>query len=271
MINASKFVSSVAEIAKTNPTYRTGGRGADGTCDCVGLIMGAMYSQGHGKYPMHSSNYFARYETGNMQRLEDSGQLSPGMAVYKARADNGQLNDRYKVRGRYYTGDLLDYYHVGIVTKTNPLEITHCTQSGSVNGIARDLSAEGWTHCGQIKGVDLMEDENGGATMVGHFAMVTSANRQPVKLRSSPNAKSEKNVIARLAVDTVVEVVEEGTSDGIEWSTVVLDDKRGYMMSKFLKAEQPEQPSDTPSNPYGDIMDKLDQILAAISALGGDG
>lgn len=111
---------------------------------------------------------------------------------------------------------------------------------------------------------------------MGYLAMVTAANGQPVKMRSSPNTKNEKNVIKKLPVDTVVEVVEEGTNDGVAWSTIVADGVRGYMMSKFLKAEQPETPSEDeetpiPTDAYAEIMAKLEEILEAIAALGGVG
>lgn len=49
-----------------------------------------------------------------------------GEIVYKARKPGDSsynLPDRYKANG----GDLLDYYHVGVVTKVRPLEITHCS------------------------------------------------------------------------------------------------------------------------------------------------
>lgn len=275
MITSTDFVRQVKAIAATNPTYRTGGRGVDGTCDCIGLIMGAMYRLGTSKYPMHSTNYFARYETADKQPLKGEWQLQPGMIVYKDREDNGQLNERYKPGGRYYTGDLLDYYHVGVVASVNPLEITHCTQTNNINGMARDTSVRGWTQCGWVKGVTPTElTEEGESDMAGYQATVTAANGQPVKMRSGPNTRNEKNVLKKLAVGTVVEVVDEGTSDGVEWSTIVADGVRGYMMSQFLKADLTDDDAPAPSAPvvgYEAIMEKLDEILEAIAALGGAG
>lgn len=279
MITSTDFVRQVKAIAATNPTYRTGGRGVDGTCDCIGLIMGAMYRLGASKYPMHSTNYFARYETEAKQPLKGEWQLQPGMIVYKDREDNGQLNERYKPGGRYYTGDLLDYYHVGVVASINPLEITHCTQTNNINGMARDTSVRGWTQCGWVKGVTPTEPtEEGESDMAGYQATVTAANGQPVKVRSSPNTKSEANVLTKLPVGTVVDVLEEGESDGVLWATVTSGPLRGYMMSKFLKAAQPgndvlseDGASVLPSDAYTKIMAKLDEILEAIAALGGAG
>jgi hypothetical protein len=41
-------MAAVEEIVAKAPTYRLGGDGSDGTCDCVGLLMGAM---DHDCYP----------------------------------------------------------------------------------------------------------------------------------------------------------------------------------------------------------------------------
>lgn len=109
---------------------------------------------------------------------------------------------------------------------------------------------------------------------MSYRATVTAANGQPVKMRSGPNTKNEKNVLKKLAVGTVVEVVDEGTSDGVEWSTIVADGVRGYMMSRFLEADLTDHDAPAPSAPvvgYEAIMEKLDEILEAIAALGGAG
>lgn len=109
---------------------------------------------------------------------------------------------------------------------------------------------------------------------MSYRATVTAANGQPVKMRSGPNTKNEKNVLKKLAMGTVVEVVDEGTSDGVEWSTIVADGVRGYMMSRFLEADLTDNDALAPSAPvvgYEAIMEKLDEILEAIAALGGAG
>ena len=63
-ITLSSFLEKIREIASENPKYRSGGSGKDGTCDCIGLIIGAIRRAG-GSWPgTHGSNYAARYETG---------------------------------------------------------------------------------------------------------------------------------------------------------------------------------------------------------------
>lgn len=38
----SAFLSAVDTIQAEQPTYRLGGKAEDGTCDCIGLIIGAL-------------------------------------------------------------------------------------------------------------------------------------------------------------------------------------------------------------------------------------
>ncbi len=239
-IQRNTFLGEVRRIAALPLTYRWGGRGVDGTCDCIGLIMGAMYAAGHAKYPMHSTNYFARHEMDSLEKLEGGVEL--GEIVYKARADTGGLNDRYKPGGRYYTGDMLDYYHVGVVTGVEPLEITHCTESAGINGIAYDSSLKGWTHHGRLKDVAYEGGEDD-TRVDAYKAVVKSENGLPVKLRPTPG--TEKPYIAKIAVGTVLDVTEQAQG----WAKVILPNgTRGYMMSEFLEPVSGEIPEEPPED-----------------------
>lgn len=220
----TEFVERVQEIAARNPTYRTGGDGSDGTCDCIGLVMGALGR----KYPMHSSNYFARFEMAELRPLGDGDDLYPGELVFKARNENNpryDLHARYKQGGRYFASTLLDYYHVGVVTGIWPLEITHCTSTQNVNGIARDTTIDGWTHAGVVAGLDYDEETEDEASMT---MQVYAENGKPVNLRQRPDVNSPK--VGEVAVGMEVEVVEQAAG----WATIRYDGKRCYMMDKFL-------------------------------------
>lgn len=273
MITTTDFLREVAAIAQSNPTYRTGGRGADGTCDCVGLIMGAMYANGHAKYPMHSTNYFARYETDGLVELDSDTTPNLGAVVYKARQDTGQLNDRYKAGGRYYTGDVLDYYHMGVVTNIDPLEITHCTESNSVNGIAYDVSLRGWTHAGWVKGVTTSEDGyEEGETSMSYKAMVFAAEGRTVNLRKRPNSSGD--LLDRVPIGAEVTVNESAQG----WAQVSWNGKTGYMMDKFLTevAEEDNDAEEAAPHPsdaegYSAIIRKLDEILQILKGKSTDG
>lgn len=241
MIQVSTFLDKVKEIAERKLSYRTGGSGRDGTCDCIGLIMGAMTELGHEKYDMHSTNYFARYQMDSVAPL-DSGDIAAGYLVYKARANTQQLNERYQPGGRYYTGDMLDYYHVGVVESTDPLVIVHCTESGNVNGITRDFRMGNWTHAGRLKDVsysDKTENAQEETNMLGK-AIVIAQNGDDVNLRLRPSIKSQ--LVMRVPVGKSVSVIETARNELDEqWSRIEVGGYSGYMMSQYLKALEDDE------------------------------
>ena len=232
MISKRTFINNILEIQSRAPTYREGGVGADGTCDCIGLIMGAMYEAGVKKYDMHSTNYFARYQMQELYSISRPEHLFTGMIVYKAREDTSQLNARYQPGGRYYTGDMLDYYHVGVVLTSNPLAIIHCTSGGGVDGITVDSTMGKWAFGGRLKGVDysndgadIIEEEE---TMEPYTAKVTAPSGSTVNMRSRPN--QDGPIIVRVPIGAKVEV--QTNADG--WARIVWNGTIGYMMSQFL-------------------------------------
>ena len=232
MPTAKEFAREVDELAQTITGYKIRKTGQNGLCDCIGLVMGAMTRLGRGSCPMHSTNYFARYQMDGLRILSSAEKLSVGQLVYKANDDQSDLDDRYKPGGRYYVESigLVNFYHVGVVTAENPLEITHCTQSGSISGIKRDSSTKGWTHVGEMRGVDYSAhytEQKEETYMLK--ATVTAANGDPVRMRKAPG--TDAVTLVKLPVGTPVEVPENAG----EWATIVAPDgKRGYMMTKFL-------------------------------------
>ena len=80
-----------------------------------------------------------------------------GEIVFKARNPGDSsysLPDRYKSGGANCTGDLRDYYHVGVITRVHPLEITHCSTSVEGNSIHRDSVLGRWKFGGRLKGIN---------------------------------------------------------------------------------------------------------------------
>ena len=247
MPTSKELAREVEALALTVTGYETGKSGQNGLCDCIGLVMGAMTNLGRGSYPMHSTNYFARYQMDSLRILSDAELLSAGQLVYKANNDQSDLNDRYKQGGRYYTGDLLNYYHVGVVTDVNPLEITHCTSIGGISGIKRDSTIKGWTHVGEVRGVDYARSTGTQIEEAKNMAqaVVSASNGKPVRMRKMPG--TDAPTLAKLDVGTVVDVVEQAG----EWSTIIAPNgTRGYMMSSFLAlAEAPSESAPAEQEP----------------------
>ena len=245
MIGVTAFIAKVRAIADRNPTYRTGGVGKDGTCDCIGLVMGAMYELGHKKYDMHSTNYFARYQMATLKKANEKD-LHAGQVLFRARADDGRLNARYKSGGRYYTGDLLDYYHAAVVTRINPLEIIECTEYDNISGIVVRTNFKNWQYVGELKDVlyDGHENEERTEMAVSYKAIVTT-EKDPLCVREWPVAGI---VLGKVPKGGTVEVLAEA-GDG--WPKIRYEKLVGYVSDQYLtpigavQAEPEEIPEET--------------------------
>lgn len=222
------FIAQVEAIAQASPVYRPGGDGSDGTCDCIGLVIGAIRRAGGSWTGTHGSNYAARYEMRELLPVTDAGELCLGDVVYKARTP-GQAG--YALPERYKNDpNQRDYYHVGVVTATSPLEITHCTSPG----IVRDTKLGKWTYRGRLEKVDYDGTEVV-ETMV-QTAKVTAASGSAVKMRSKPSASDR--LYWEVPVGAEVQVAEVTGS----WAKVRYGDRTGYMMTDFLALDAQEPP-----------------------------
>lgn len=151
------FLAALDKLAALKPTYRLGGKGRDGTCDCIGLIMYGVEETG-GKWPgIHGSNWAARNVTDGLRRVSGADDLAVGDVIYKAKAP-GQSG--YNLPGRYSGHpDRRDYYHVGVVRGVSPLRIRHCTSPG---GIREDGKLGSWGYAGRLSLLDGEEAEGPG-------------------------------------------------------------------------------------------------------------
>lgn len=223
MISTSKFIEGVRKnVARVNQ-YELGMDGTGGKCDCIGLIIGALRLMGETWTGTHGSNYAARNEMRTLRKLENAGQLTQGDIVYKSRA-KGESN--YALPSRYADSpDQLDYYHVGVVTRVSPLEITHCT--GVDGGIKRDTSIGKWAHYGQLKRI---KEEV--LTMASY--QVTGGR---LNIRTGPGYEYDRT--GQIDDGTIVSAAPVG--DGT-WLYVDNQGVNGYAMGKYLVrvADAPE-------------------------------
>ena len=248
MIYLSAFLQGIRENVARVTHYSSGGDGTGGGCDCIGLIIGAVRLAGGSWTGTHGSNYAARFE------MQDFGAAtySLGEIVYKAKdpgADGYNLPDRYKT-----SGDLRDYYHVGVVTSADPLVITHCT--GVPGGIKEDNQPGAWKYGGRLKMVEYAPEEP------IYFAIVTAVSGRTVHLRAKPNTQS--TILKSVPVGSNVEVFEEAG----DWAKIRYLYYDGYMMRKFLEVREP---SDLVTEIHEAIaaLDKAKNILMGL--IGGDG
>lgn len=226
-MNSETFIAWIQRNAARITHYQNGGDGSGGGCDCIGLIIGAWRLSGN-RWPWtHGSNYAARYLT---RGLAADQPLRLGDLVYKAREPGASayaLPATY--RGHH---DRLDYYHVGVVTCADPLQITHCT---SVNGgIKRDTRRGSWRYSGQF--IKLSKEE----MPMNAQQMTVTANQ--VNLRAGPDKAS-----ARVEWLSKGDIVTALPFDNLptDWAYVQHGAKQGYVMARYLQAAEdaPEAPA----------------------------
>ena len=237
MIYAKDMIREVERIAATKPRYQTGGAGKGGVCDCIGLIMGAMYALGRDDYPIHSTNYFARFQTMELRAVNSEKDLFIGQVLYRARTDAGKLADRYKPGGTHYTGDMLDYYHVLTVTSVNPLRIVECTEFDGVDGINITTRLRGTYYGGKLRGVDYDRMTEGETGMPVLYQARVITKEDPLTLRNAPISGKK---IGELPKGAVVDVYGSG-----DWPRVRYEDMMGYASAQYLERVEETEPDAT--------------------------
>ena len=213
--------------------------------DCSGAFVWS-YKQ-HGCNIYHGSNRIARTEVLELYPIKNA-QIIPGMVAFKARSSiplnlNGySLPDSYKKGGAYYNGDLLDYYHVGLVDETG--KFVYNAQSVSTGFVRSDISKGGWSHVGLLLQVDYAKKKEEVSTKppetpketvvetktnpIGK-AVVSAPTGNYVKMRRSPS-KSE-SLYWDIPVNSLVEVLSESENS---WTKIRYNGRDGYMMSMYL-------------------------------------
>lgn len=223
MIPVKQFLACVQENADRIHAYELGHDGSDGKCDCIGLIIGALALAGFRWPGVHGSNWAARNAMDTLEYITNTAMLFPGAIVYKSREPG---HDKYALPSRYAdSGDLRDYYHVGVVTGIDPLQITHCTSVPG--GIAFDTKMGNWRWGGKLKYVDYNE---GGVQMEPIYRAIVNVeeNDYPVKMRAQPQGNAK--ILNKVPEGEIVDVF----SNNGEWSSISYNGQTGYMMSKYL-------------------------------------
>ena len=265
-ISVEAYIDKVYVIYDLNPEYSLGHDGYDGKCDCIGMVKGALRRNGVEPSGMSGTNYAVRYTLKNVKEISSVSELRVGDVVLKGRGptDPGyDLPDKYRYGGKSYNGDLTDYYHIGTVTKINPLEITHMTSPHAL----KDYKLGKWKYVAKLPwvnyGAEPAPDPDpkptpGGDTMT---AIVYSENGKPVNMRATPSLSG--HLITKVPCGSEVTI----NMDGEEWSLVSYQNDTGYMMTQFLKPNGSPEPA--PSDDYvmvprsmlEDIVEKIYSII----------
>ena len=238
------FISKVNEIKAEQPAYKQPGDGSNGTCDCIGLIIGAIRRMGLSWTGIHGSNWAARREVVKLQKINNVKELEVGDIVLKAykQGEKGwNLPTRYRKGGKYYNGDLQDYYHAGVVTSVNPLIITHMSSPS----VKVDTKLGKWAYHGKITILTKASDIKipGNATQVPSSSsgdlvalptieaagIVAATSGKYVKMRQYPSTSCRTWV--NVPVGAKVEIVMPGET----WTQINYGKRKGwYMMAKYI-------------------------------------
>lgn len=232
MISIDKYLNYVEQIYEEQPAYALGHDGSDGKCDCIGMCKGAERRAGGTGSGMAGTNFAARNTILDLHRVTDASELLIGMVVLKGRqpGESGyDLPDKYK-----YGSDLTDYYHIGTVTSTDPLVITHMTAPTA----KKDTKLGNWKYAGWLPEVERYNPEPGpeppgpepqDTAVVGN---VDPGKRQEVNLRTKLSTAAA--LVDRVPVGDTVTVLKYDE----DWCRIKWGRKTGYMMTKFLIFEE---------------------------------
>lgn len=227
VISLSTFLDGIKNNARRIVAYQLGHDGSDGKCDCVGLIIGALRLCGEKYKATHGSNYFARNYTRDLRKIASSATLQPGMLVYKVHNPGESGYDSQTIGNKYKnSGDLRDYYHIGVVQSIKPLCIAHC----SVGGMHYDTRVGKWAYCGFCKVVDYTMNDDKKPIVAGEKAVVDTPNDGTLNVRADPRMNGR--ILLRIREGDSVEILE---TNG-EWARIRAE--IGWVQTKFLKASE---------------------------------
>ena len=221
--------------------------------DCSGAFVRAYKSAGLSIY--HGSNRIARVF---VRQLLPPDQARPGMAAFKGRGPGEKgydLPGEYRPGGQYYTGDLVDYYHIGLVD-SDPQYVINAQSTQT--GVVRSKLSSGWCAVGYLKDITY-----GGGNPMQNKMMVVIGDGY-VNLRSGPDQSDSR--IEKLYPGDVVTLLKDY---GNGWSFVQHCKRQGYVMTEFLQdssiTPEAQEASETPAAPDapldGDALPLLYQAI----------
>lgn len=234
MTTVDKLLSGAETIESLNPTYRLGGSGDDGTCDCIGLVIGSLNRAGETWSGVHGTNYAVRHEMRTFAPFSSASALEVGDLVFKGRPPG---DPSWSLPSRYaHDPDQTDYYHVGIVFSVDPIRIKHMTTPS----VMTDSKLGKWKYHGKLKKV-----EGGSEPMPSpeEYEQVTIEGGNvdvPINLRSRPSTSA--NLIDQIPQGSTAGLIEYQS----EWCHVLYKNVAGYVMTKFVTRSD--------SDPVGEVV-----------------
>ena len=227
-ISPEKYVEGVNSIYQEQPEYQLGHDGSDGKCDCIGMCRGGLEREGATDVTnMRGTNQAARKAIIGLQKIRSEKQLALGDVVLKVRDKDDKdmpLPDRYRKGGADYDPDVgeINFTHIGTVTRTDPLEITHMTSPTAM----KDTKLGKWSWTGKLPWVDAEGPDPDDPTVT--WAIVYAEKGSTVKMRAKPSTLCR--LYWKVPIGSQVVMMEPGE----KWSGIIWAGQSGYMMSQYL-------------------------------------
>lgn len=190
------------------------GSAQTGCVDCAGAFVWAYRQFGLSIY--HGSNRIARVY---VDALLPVSQARPGMAAFKVRKPGQQyydLRSEYKPSGKYYNGDVLDFYHIGLVD-SDPDYVLNAQSAKT--GFVRSKITQNWAYVARLKAVEYTEEE----------PMVRQVTGGKLNMRCSP----DKNAKLVMQIQDGAIVTIDSYSE--TWCRVEYKGHHGYVITQYLK------------------------------------
>lgn len=210
-----------------------------GLVGCAGAFVYAFGQYGI-TYP-NGSNAIARKKiVGNMLPI---CQAQPGMAAFKMKSpgeDGYKLPDKYKIGGSDYSGNVNDFYHIGLVDE-DPAYVLNA--KGTKQGFCRDAltAANGWDCVALLKSVDYGKDSGQMNELTGDWAKVVlpaGAKGNTVRMRKDHSTAAD--VLEKVPVGSEILV----TKDDGQWCEIQYNGETGWMMSNYIEYTHQEDETD---------------------------
>lgn len=187
--------------------------------DCSGAFVYAYKKYGLGIY--HGSNRIARKY---VVELLPISYAEPGMAAFKIRKPGDKYYDLPSLYKQ--SGDLNDYYHIGLVDTDGKHVINaQSTQTGVVRSSLSDFGC-----VAKLKAVEYQEKEE---QQVGYekatVVLPAGSKGSTVNMREGPG--TNYGIMAKVPVGWVVEVI----SDQGQWCKIQYHHGTGWMQSNYLE------------------------------------
>lgn len=249
------LIDQFEKMTSENWPYKSPGSNDRNGIDCSGAFVYA-YKQ-YGKSIYHGSNRIARTEVVELLPI-GSVKLVPGMAAFKHRkpgADYYALPDGYKPGGKYYDGDLNDYYHIGLVGRDGKI----LNARNDRDGFVASPVSQGWSHVAYLTQVEYDQTEESEEPEMADTSIVRASSGSTVKMRGKPD--TGYSLYWDVPVGSTVTVLARNEPEG--WSRISWNGRVGYMLNSFLDFNEGNSDDGSVIVDDGTVSLVLDQTTAS--------